>query len=92
MRALAGGKHPDGGVNRPVLREEIAALVRQVLRLRESAGVVERGSTSEWDSLKHMEIVFALEDRYDIRFDESEFDALDSVESIAAAVARHRAA
>jgi acyl carrier protein len=39
-----------------------------------------------------MEIVFALEDRYDIRFDESEFDALDSVESIAAAVARHRAA
>jgi acyl carrier protein len=39
-----------------------------------------------------MEIVFALEDRYGIRFDESEFDALDSVESIAAAVGRHRAA
>lgn len=79
-------------MNQPLLREEIATLVRQVLRLPESAHVVERGSTSEWDSLKHMEIVFALEDRYGIRFDESEFDALDSVESIAAAVGRHRAA
>jgi acyl carrier protein len=92
MRAFARREHPERSMNPPVLREEIATLVRQVLRLPESAGAVERGGTSEWDSLKHMEIVFALEDRYDIRFDESEFDALDSVDSIAAAVARHREA
>jgi acyl carrier protein len=78
-------------VNPPILPDEIATLVRQVLRLPESVDVAERANTSEWDSLKHMEIVFALEDRYDVRFDESEFDALDSVASIAAAVARHRA-
>ena len=91
MRGFARRQYPDGRVTPPALREEIATLVRQVLRLPESADVLERGGTSEWDSLKHMEIVFALEDRYDVRFDESEFDGLDSIDSIAAAVARHRA-
>lgn len=51
-----------------------------------------RDSTPQWDSLKHMEIVFALEDRYGVRFDESEFSALVSPVTIAAALRRHLAA
>ena len=74
------------------LHAEVASLVRQVLRLPEGDEALARADTDAWDSLKHVEIVFALEDRYDVRFDESEFDALDSTEAIAAAVARHRAA
>ncbi|HET9669900.1 MAG TPA: acyl carrier protein [Casimicrobiaceae bacterium] len=73
------------------LHAEVALVVRHVLRLPQGSEPIAREGTDAWDSLKHMEIVFALEDRYDIRFDEAEFDALDSVESIAAAVARHRA-
>ena len=74
------------------LRKEVDELVRRILRLPEAAPASERASTTEWDSLKHMEIVFALEDRYGIQFDEPEFETLDSVEAIAAAIERHRAA
>jgi acyl carrier protein len=50
-----------------------------------------RADMAEWDSLKHMEIIFALEDRYDVRFDESEFPALDSTAAITSALQRHLA-
>jgi acyl carrier protein len=50
-----------------------------------------RADVPEWDSLKHMEIVFALEDRFGIQFDESEFPTLDTPVAIAAAVRRHLA-
>jgi hypothetical protein len=36
--------------------------------------------------------VFALEDRYAVQFDESEFARLDSPASIAALIGQHRAA
>ena len=38
------------------------------------------------------EIVFALEDAYDVQFDESEFPLLSSVSAIAALVESRRAA
>ena len=79
-------------MNPKALRDEIDALLRDVLRLARASAEPSRAGTDAWDSLKHMEIVFALEDRYGVRFDESEFDALDSVDAIAIAVARHRAA
>jgi len=36
-----------------------------------------------WDSLKHIEVVLALEDRFNIRFAEAEMSNLDSVPKIA---------
>ncbi len=35
-----------------------------------------------WDSLKHVEIIFMLEDEFGVQFREVEFAALDSVAAI----------
>jgi acyl carrier protein len=53
---------------------------------------LERGQISEWDSLKHMEIVFAVEDSLGIEFREEELLDLNSIAAICEAVERHRAA
>jgi len=39
-----------------------------------------------WDSLKHMNLVLALEDEFDIRFEESEIPSLVNFKIIAATV------
>ena len=50
-----------------------------------------RDRVAEWDSLKHVEILFALEDEFGVRFDEDELARLDSLESLTDSVERHRA-
>jgi len=32
-----------------------------------------------WDSLKHIEIIFALEDRFNVRFSEPDMQQMDSI-------------
>ena len=72
---------------------DIRDLVLRFLRLPQSTAFeLSRGTVPQWDSLKHMEIVFALEDRYGVQFDESEFAALDSPAAIGAALRKHLAA
>ena len=72
---------------------EVSALVRGLLGLAaDHQGPLARNAVARWDSLKHMEIVFALEDRYGVRFDESEFAQLDTSSAITAALRRHLAA
>jgi acyl carrier protein len=67
----------------PQLRSEVQSLIATVLKLDPvPQDELRRGDLPQWDSLKHVEIVFALEDRYDVRFDESEFALLLSTSSI----------
>jgi len=75
------------------LESEVGRLVLRLLNLPQvpDMGLV-RADVPEWDSLKHMEIVFALEDRYNVRFDESEFAALTTPATIAASLRKHLAA
>jgi len=71
----------------------VRRLLRTILQLpAQDDSALRREDVDAWDSLKHMEIVFALEDRYGVRFDESEFAALDTSAAIAAALQRHLAA
>ncbi|HEY0997829.1 MAG TPA: acyl carrier protein [Gemmatimonadaceae bacterium] len=71
----------------------VRAVVGAVLHREVGAGEpVSRDTESAWDSLRHMEILFAVEDRLDVRFDEAELGALRSVDDIVRAVERHRAA
>ena len=71
---------------------EVGDLLARILGVHDRpAAELIRADMAEWDSLKHMEIIFALEDRYDVRFDESEFPALDSTAAIASALQRHLA-
>ena len=78
---------------RKTLEAEVHALIARMLRVDPiAAGELRRADTERWDSLKHVEIVFALEDAYGVRFEESEFASLDSPSSIAAALRRRLAA
>jgi acyl carrier protein len=48
---------------------------------------LDRETVPEWDSLKHIEIVFALEDRFAVEFNDAEIPALVSDEAIVRAIA-----
>lgn len=51
-----------------------------------------RNNTYQWDSLKHIEVIFAVEDELGLQFSEEELAELDSVGKIVEkAVARHAA-
>jgi len=45
-----------------------------------------------WDSLRHVEVLLAVEGALDVRFDEEEMPQLDSVDKLVGSVKRHRAA
>jgi len=51
-----------------------------------------RENCAQWDSLKHIEIIFAVEDALGLQFDEAELADLNSVARIVAAVQEHHAA
>lgn len=75
------------------LRAEIRDTLSVVLgRAIEPDDPCLRGESPDWDSLKHIELVFALEGALGVRFDADELGYLTDVESIAEAVERHRAA
>lgn len=58
----------------------------------EAGADITRANTAGWDSLKHMEIMFALEDEFRTEFTEDELAKLDSVAKIVDAIQAKRAA
>ncbi len=48
-----------------------------------------RDEEPKWDSLKHVEIVFSLEDAFKVRFDDEELTALDSLDAIVSRLEQH---
>lgn len=65
-------------------RQEVKDLICEVFHLPREA-VSDRlafGEISEWDSLGHMDLLMALESRYDIPLDEELITRLISVEAI----------
>ena len=52
---------------------------------------VSRQNTPNWDSLKHIEILFALEDELGVEFSEDELASLDSVQRIVKVVEQKNA-
>jgi citrate synthase len=66
--------------------EEVKALIGETLRLPADR-VTDRlsfGDVSEWDSLGHMNLLMALEERYGVPLDEDLIARLVSVEAICA--------
>jgi acyl carrier protein len=43
---------------------------------------IDRENTPEWNSLKHMEIMFSLEESFDFQFTEAELVSLSSISAI----------
>jgi acyl carrier protein len=74
--------------------ESIDQAVREVVSavLRREIGPTEnlvRGEEPAWDSLKHIEIMFALEERCDVRFSQDELANLDRLSAIVERVEGH---
>ena len=78
----------------PTTRAEVDASVRDVLQTALERPVppgapVSRANEARWDSVRHIEILFMLEDALGITFDEAELGALDSVDAIVERAAAH---
>lgn len=72
------------------IRQQVASLLGQVLgRTLDPGESPARASEPGWDSIRHLELVFALEDAFEVRFDASELAGLDSLEGILTALERH---
>ena len=68
-------------MNRQEIEAAVMSVLTTVLRCeirRESS----RKDYHQWDSLKHIEVIFAIEDELNIRFSEDILARLDSVQSI----------
>ena len=64
------------------LEIEVAKLVSEILG--ETVGSdASRLTVARWDSLKHMEVIFAFEEAYGVRLDEAEMTALSSDKGLA---------
>lgn len=68
---------------------EVLRILRSVLKKSRIDGLALREEISEWDSLKHLEIVFSVEDAFSVEFGEEELAGFNSSLMIAeAAVAK----
>ena len=66
---------------------EVLRILRNVLKESRIEGQVLREEISEWDSLKHLEIIFSVEDAFSVEFGEEEMAGFNSSLMIAEAVA-----
>ena len=46
--------------------------------------MIDRDDTPKWDSLKHVELIFLLEDEFDIEIPEEDMPGLSSTEKVCA--------
>lgn len=72
---------------RIVLRSDLEELVRAsivvALKLETvNLGDIHRREVASWDSLKHVELIFLMEDQFDIQFDEYEMTEMNSLSKI----------
>ena len=69
------------------MNEEIVNRVRTVISDVLKINVAEhenlvRSQTEKWDSLKHLELILALEDEFNVRFTAEQAANIDSLEDI----------
>lgn len=68
-------------------KQEILEIITAVIG-EPVSGDVERGKCAKWDSLRHMQIIFAVEERFDVQLSESEIAQVKSVDDIVTRVAQ----
>jgi acyl carrier protein len=78
-------------------REEVQARVDEVLALvlklpAPPQQPLVRADVDDWDSLSHVEIIYAVEESFGVAFTEEEMASLDGSATIVDAVERHCAA
>jgi acyl carrier protein len=78
-------------MQRDAIEAKVVYVLSVILKLPVEA-TTHRAETPQWDSLRHIEIIFAIEEELGIEFSESELAELDSVSRIVdTALGRHAA-
>lgn len=62
--------------------EELSAILKAILG-KDVTAETSRENEPAWDSLKHMQIVFAVEEQFEVQFEEEEIAELTSVKAFA---------
>ena len=75
------------------LHDQVVRVFSTVLK-REFASEMDivRSETPQWDSLKHIELLFAIEDHFELQFSEEQLATLDRLSTIITAIEVERAA
>lgn len=72
-------------MRRSEIETAVLEIVRTVLNLAEiPSPTVRRADLPQWDSLRHIELMFALEDAFGVQFSAEELATLDNVATIVA--------
>ncbi|MGB8065431.1 MAG: acyl carrier protein [Candidatus Sulfotelmatobacter sp.] len=80
-------------MTRPDIQSGVAELLSITVGRDIALGeTVMRDSEPGWDSLKHVELIFMLEDRFGIQFSEEEMGELRSSDEIVLSIEEKRAA
>lgn len=70
------------------MKERILAIVAEILKLEEEVLRENYGNKDIWDSVQRVEILFAMEDEFEVLFDEDELSALTTPQELSEAVLR----
>ena len=72
--------------------QEVRTVLETILGRQVDPGEsLTRAGEPAWDSLRHVEILLAIEGVCEVRFDEDEMGSLDTLEKLVQSVERHRA-
>ena len=74
------------------MREDLKQVFLDVLETDSIAETDSVKTIPAWDSVRHLSLIMALEERFGITFDAEEIPELISVQAISEALARHRGA
>lgn len=77
--------------------DELDARVRDAISIAlkrpvDESESIDRDTEPKWDSLKHVELLFSLEDIFSIKFDEKELAELNNIEALVESIEKHREA
>lgn len=71
------------------MENEIIKIISQFLKSEVTISS-SRSDFDAWDSLRHVDIIFAIEEEFDIFFSEADLETLDDVKSFVAAVNKQK--
>lgn len=76
------------------MNHEVRSIVAEVLGIPSNAIDANTSMQTEpkWDSLRHMNLIFALEDHFGFRFGDEEIPTLTSISAIDTVLASHKRA
>ena len=76
-------------------REEIEASIREIMVVifespMPELGEIRRSEQQAWDSLRHVELLFSIEDALEVRFSAEELGTMDSLAALVEATLCHK--